>query len=181
MKQSMTQTATAADAVRSCIVRTMILQCGRARSALYAEGGWLQGAAGSALLRRSEGGCGSSRHRRDRLIEPDLWAPFPGRDAIGKGETEPREGRLTWATPAAMDVCGLGQKYDLQGTDYSTVLSSQFDVRWSYLPAEPEAVTSKHVTHRSPHNNHAARQTTPFADRGIDCPNMSSGRINHTP
>ena len=113
MKQSMTQTATAADAVRSCIVRTMILQCGRARSALYAEGGWLQGAAGSALLRRSEGGCGSSRHRRDRLIEPDLWAPFPGRDAIGKGETEPREGRLTWATPAAMDVCGLGQKYDV--------------------------------------------------------------------
>ena len=67
----------------------------------------------NALLRREVGDIGSSRHQRDRLVEPVHLAPFPTPDAIGKVALAHVRASADRERAAAMEVYGLGKKYDV--------------------------------------------------------------------
>ena len=73
-----------------------------------------RGEARNALLRREVGEFGSSRHQRDRLVEPVHLAPFPTPDAIGKVALAHVRASADRERAAAMEVYGLGKKYDLR-------------------------------------------------------------------
>ena len=70
-----------------------------------------RGEARNALLRREVGEFGSSRHQRDRLVEPVHLAPFPTPDAIGKVALAHVRASADRERAAAMEVYGLGKKY----------------------------------------------------------------------
>ena len=73
----------------------------------------MQGSAGNALLRRSEGEFRTFRHQRDRLVQPVHLAPFQTRSAIGKVELAHVSGSADRGRAAAMELCNVGKKGDL--------------------------------------------------------------------